>query len=594
VLLALLLGAARGAGAASLRAQVDSTSVYVGVPFRFSLVLDRAALRQMPQLPPLAGLDVIEGLQQGEQSTQIVNGRVVEQSITYHCRMVATREGPLEIPSIAVETDQGMLRSEAILLHAVPPETGEELLVELEGADRGYFVGESIELKLLIWIKPFSSPRHGVTLNQRDMWSLVETARSSLGRFAEGLGAVTVRDAQRRDEGGTAAAYYLYHVPLRLTPERAGSLDLGARSIAMRYPERLRVERDLFGRTQYAVDAPRLLVAPIERAVIQVEEPPVAGRPPEYAGAVGRFDINVTAHPTDVSVGEPITLSIVVTDRTRGGARLEALPPPVLEQVPGLAETFKLSSEPLAGVVEGRRKRFERTLRANRDGQVQVPPIPFVSFDPESRQYVTVRSDPIDLQVRAAGTLAMSDIVGTPLEIARGPGGLTEVSGGLLANYTDPALVLSSQRVEADWRALALVLAPPLLWLATSIGWRRASRSRLDTRLARARGARRTALRRLESARRAAAGQRADAIALALAGYVSDRCGLPAGASTRSDVVGALEQRQVAAPVVAEVHAVLAECERLVYAPGGASDADALARRAAACVRALEREGLAC
>ena len=53
---------------------------------------------------------------------------------------------------------------------------------------------------------------------------------------------------------------------------------------------------------------------PIYRIIAIDERKPRDGRPLEYRGAVGRFDIGVTAAPTRVAVGDPITVTLRVTD----------------------------------------------------------------------------------------------------------------------------------------------------------------------------------------------------------------------------------------------------------------------------------------
>ena len=51
-----------------------------------------------------------------------------------------------------------------------------------------------------------------------------------------------------------------------------------------------------------------------QTAAIVFAPPPEEGRPPFYAGAVGRYDLRVTAKPTEVAVGDPITVQLEIRD----------------------------------------------------------------------------------------------------------------------------------------------------------------------------------------------------------------------------------------------------------------------------------------
>ena len=84
---------------------------------------------------------------------------------------------------------------------------------------------------------------------------------------------------------------------------------------------------------------------------------------------------------------------------------------PRLDQVKALTDRFRVGSESLAGISEGQLKQFETTIRPRKEGTVQIPEIPFSFFDPDTRQYRTVYTDPISINVLPAQTLALDDVV---------------------------------------------------------------------------------------------------------------------------------------------------------------------------------------
>jgi hypothetical protein len=319
---------------------------------------------------------------------------------------------------------------------------------------------------------------------------------------------------------------------------------------------------------------------------------PEAGRPELFADAVGRFSIHATATPVDVAVGDPITVTLDILDETPGGSRLDVLQAPPLHRYPALADAFAVPADRLAGTVSGTMKTFEQTIRPKRDTVTEIPALPFSFFDPEQERFVTVMTEPIPITVAPAKRMSMSSIVEADDTAPVGRTSLTEVSGGILANYTDADQLLASQEVRLGWPVALAVAAPPLLYAIFLVGWRRASRLRTDTAWARARRANARALRRLGDARRLATGERTAAVADLIGTYVADRCDLPAGGLTRAEVVTALEERGLDADVIATVDRLLGHCERSQFAPATPEDDTALLEEARSCLAALERSRL--
>ena len=255
-----------------------------------------------------------------------------------------------------------------------------------------------------------------------------------------------------------------------------------------------------------------------------------------------------------------------------------------------LTSAFRVAGDLPAGLVSGRRKTFTQTIRARSDEVTRIPAIPFSYFDPQTERYVTVTSDPIEIDVRPASTLADTQIIGANGLQKGTVTELTEVAGGILANESGPAVLLSQQAFTPSWVHAAAVTAPPIVFAVIAAARRRVQRLRGDRGHARRRSAKRRALRRLTDARRAEATEEAQATALALSDYVSDRCNLPPGALTSAEVVEKLHGRRVPADLVADVESLLGVCEALRYAGGDAAETDSITQRAARCIARLERE----
>ncbi len=179
---------------------------------------------------------------------------------------------------------------------------------------------------------------------------------------------------------------------------------------------------------------------------LQVLPLPEAGRPPEFAGAIGRFQLAASLLD-DGSRLEPgsalrLRLEIRVEPGSRVQSNLEALEAPRLGPLRGLAErgVRELEVPGQAGL-----RAFVYELEATRVGATDVPPVELWSFDPgPPARYAVARSSPIPLVVHAgarpeaalgAGGPARRDAPSPPSLLLRALGllGVGALVVGLLA-----------------------------------------------------------------------------------------------------------------------------------------------------------------
>lgn len=589
-----VLGLGSVAAAADVSLEVSSGEVYVEMPFVISISIDNADEFDPPAMPEIDGLRIGPPQESTSSFVSSVNGRVSRrETVTLNYQCVAVRDGVFEIPPIAVVADGEVHLTRAVRLSAVRSETGNLLLVDVRADRETYYVGERIDLTLEIWLKPYRDPDLGVQLDAHDMVECLTRRGSNWGVFESGLDGnrITVRNDRRRDDEGVLRSYLVYLIPGTMIPRHAGTIGFDDVRIVVNYPTQVRRSRSFFDRGRWEVVRSRPLVASPKQAPIEIKPPPEEGRPGSFDGAVGRFDLDVTARPTSVAVGDPITLTLAVTDRSDRGAELDLLMPPPLERVPELAARFRVPTDPLAGLVEGRRKTFTQTIRATDESVTQIPPIPFSFFDPDAQRYVTVYSEAIPIEVAPAATLTVSEIVGGNADNGGGPTELTEVAGGILANDTGADLLATRPPFAISAAHYAALAAPPVLFAVFAVGRRQAERRR-GAGQRRRRNARRRALGRLREAGSSPAEQVA-MTAAALSDYVADRCNLPAGALTSEEALGRLERCGVPETLRSEVAAVLAACEAMRYAGRGVDDSDSIGARAARCIEQLERTRLA-
>ena len=599
ILAALVVGgmAAGQAEAANVTTSISARETYVGIPVTLQIKIENARDHEPPVLPDIPEVQVRSaGTPSQSSQTTIING-VMSRSvtITYAYSVTPKKPGQFTIPALKVKADGKEHATQPITIVVSKSETGDLLFVEVQGSRDSLYVGESLNVALNIWLKPYYDRQYRRKLSEGEMWSLIDLEKSEWGVFLDPLKEMLAhrrrpggQEQLRKDAQGSEHAYYVYQIERTFWPERAGPLDVGEVRVLVSYPTRLAVGQApfSFGQQLRIADA-RPVSASVPLGQTQVKPVPAQGRPPYYRGAVGQYQISATAKPTEVAVGDPLTLTLTI----KGTGRLDQLQAPPLAEMTDLLRDFKIPPDPLAGEVAGDSKRFGQTLRATSDAVRQIPPIPFVYFDPQQERFVTVQTEPIPVTVKPADKLSMTQIV----DVTGGGGSpavrqLTEAAGGILANYTGMDEILSQQAWTPGWFALVMLGAPPLLFV---ICWfTRNYRHRLehDVSYARRRSAKHQAMARIRQVRRAGGPEQVSALMAAITGYVADRCNLPTGGLTRDVVVAHLTEHQVAPDVVRQVDHLLQRCENLQYGGADRAATGELVELAMRCIKNLERQ----
>ncbi len=158
---------------------------------------------------------------------------------------------------------------------------------------------------------------------------------------------------------------------------------------------------------------------------------------------------------------------------------------------------------------------------------------------------------------------------------------LSNVSGGLLANYTGPSL-LQDQSVKPSIGLILLLIVPPVLFVTVLATNQYRLRTRGDRGLARFKTAATTARRRLEAA--TGSGE----LAAAVTGFVADRLDQPEAGLTRSDIRRLLSDHDAPEALIAEVDAFLATCEQHEFSGTSNRPDDGQSDAARRCITNLQ------
>ncbi len=156
-----------------------------------------------------------------------------------------------------------------------------------------------------------------------------------------------------------------------------------------------------------------------EAVRLTVIEPPRAGQPPEWSGAVGVYRVSATISGGQVKAGDPLVLTL----RVEGQGNITMLPrPPVALSwgtvIPG-GERVSVDSAP--ATLRGA-KEFDWIVTPRSAGAQYIPPVRFAYFNPFARRYEIAESVPILKQVEVGEGLApVSPLAETPVTKERSP-----------------------------------------------------------------------------------------------------------------------------------------------------------------------------
>jgi hypothetical protein len=570
-------GVASSAG--TVKQGLSSTESWVGSPIVLSLIFENAPQHDQPMVPDVPGLSITSTGPPSEVSSfQWSNGNQTQQStLTYQFRIDAANPGHYTIPALVLNADGVAYSTEPIALHFRSSAATNLLLAEIQGVPDTAWVGDTIPATLRILIKPFEDEQlPDRVLSASDMWRQVKLDACQWGPF---LKRITTIQSQRKfppvsvvqveGDTGKPERWYAYDIKATIPLLVAGPLDVTSILIGMNYPVRIGRARDLFRNpfSSLTITDSRPITATPKSTQTIVAPPPATGRPATWAGAVGDYSFRVTASPTDVGVGEPITLTMTVTDRSPQGADLDLLQAPLLHKDPSLIAHFRVPEERPGGVVSGKSKTFTQTIRPTSIESTTIAAIPFAFFNTTSGEYQSSLSSPVPLTVSSAKRVDSTAIGGVSAVAEPTTDNVTEVRGGLLANYTNAEQLLARAKPMRGWWLVVVLLVPPLAWVLATGLLNRVNADRNDPR----RGRNRQAARVL-AARLAESLESPEDTAKAIRSFVADRLGLPTAGLTSVEAVAAVAKLGNTT-LGNELHTCLATLESASYA-GGQSHVD--------------------
>jgi hypothetical protein len=346
---------------------------------------------------------------------------------------------------------------------------------------------------------------------------------------------------------------------------------------------------DFFGTGRRGVY--KTVVVPSNGLELQISALPLKGKPTNFAGHVGEYKIETRATPTEVNVGDPITLTL----NLNGPDYLEHVDLPPLGEQPKLARDFKIPSERATAEILSKSKVFTQTIRALRSDVKEVPSIELPYFDPITGTYREARSEPIPLTVNETRIITALDAEGVdPLESAGSE--IETWTKGIAFNYEDMGALINQRLTPLSWLYsplwFCLFVGPPLCYILLLTGVTLVRKRSADPMKVQARKAFGRLERSLNQAQDSPTSAPAcDMIQDAFRHYLGDKLRMPRGALTFNDVKETLEEKGLDQDTLNRLKTLFDRCEAGRYAGiGGSPDTTSIVEQGILLAKDLEKK----
>ena len=395
--LALLVFGAAPARAASFTALLDRDTITLGEQATLSLKFDGVQPENAPALPAVAGLQF--QYVGPSSSFSFINGQT-SSSITYNYIVAAQRDGEFTIPAMKSDVDGQQLSSHPIklaVLKANAPSAGRHQFrrrgripeigpAKATGSHRRSPCQPVAELCLRDDVQNFGNFR--LTATPADGFSI--------GKLAE---------APAPPAAGRQPRLHHHTDFLRADRHEGRQLSLGpfTANVVVVLPSSNQGGDPFFRQFFNQGDQKQFPLA-TEQVKVQSLPLPAENVPTNFNGAIGNYTLAVTAGPTNIAVGDPVTVRVEIAGR---GA-LDAIKLPDQSNWSGFklfAPSSKVETSDQLGV-EGT-KTFEEIVTPQNADVRELPPLAFSFFNPDDGKYHTLTQPAMPLAVRSAASTPM-------------------------------------------------------------------------------------------------------------------------------------------------------------------------------------------
>lgn len=567
------------------------SSVEAGGKFRVQFIVNTQNVSNFVA-PDFKGFDILYGPATSSQSSfQVVNGRTSQSSsITYTYVLVCNSPGNHTIGSASVTVDGKVVKSKQTQINVLSVGSG--------GSSSSSSYGNTGSGSSSSRGQQQSSSSSTRTIGDKDLFMTTTASRTNVCEQEAILltyKIYTLVDLTQMDgKLPSLDGFQIQEIPLPRTkefeleqyngrnyrsvvwsqyllfPQKSG--DLTIPSITY---EGLVVTRNQYldpfeaffnGQSGYT-ETKKKIIAP----ALTIHVSPLANKPAEFSGAVGKFTVSSSISAKEVDANDAVTLKISVT----GTGNMKLISTPTVN-FPADFETydakvndkFQLTNSGLSGT-----KEFEYLAVPRHAGTYEIPATQFIYFDPDTRSYKTLATEAYTLNVnkgKGGAGQNVSNYTGQQMDVQQLNQDIRFIKKGDVEPRRRGETVFNTVEYWMSY------LLPLLLFVLCLVLGRKRMKANANVALSRGRKANKVALKRMKVAKKLLElhdqGKFYDEVLHALWGYVADKFNMSQEDLNKEHIEQSLISRNVPDDQISQFIKVLNDCEFARYAPGDVNE----------------------
>ena len=554
-------------------------AVVVGDQFRLSYTVTTQKVKDF-RAPSIKGFDVLMGPSRSQQSnTQIVNGNVTStSSITFTYILMANNAGEYTIPGASIVADGDQMVSNSVRIKVLPQDQGDsnssssssthsssgtgvsnqDLFITASASKTNVYEQEAFVLTYKIYTRESNLQLNNAKLPDFKGFHSQEIEMTTNARW-------TPEHYQGRNYYTTVYRQFV------LFPQQSGKLYIDPAQFQMTVGKPVQSDDPFdafFNGGSNVIEIKKSISTP--KIAINVNPLP-AGKPADFSGGVGEFNISSSINNKELKTNDAITIKLVIS----GTGNLKLISNPEIKfpddfevYDPKVDNQVRLTREGLTG-----NKVIEYLAIPRHTGTYKIPGVSFSYFDIRSKSYKTLKTEEYVINVE------------------KGAGNADQV----IANFTnkEDLKVLGEDIRYIKQNEVTLqpkgsffygsmtywlfYIIPALAFIIFFIIYRKQAAENANVAKMRTKKANKVATKRMKLAGKLLSENKKDAfydeVLKALWGYISDKLNIPVSRLSKDNIEEKLRNHGVNEELIKEFLNALNDCEFARFAPGDENQA---------------------
>ena len=557
--------------------------VVVGDQFRLSYTVTTQKVKDF-RAPSIKGFDVLMGPSRSEQSsTQIVNGSVSStSSITFTYILMANTAGEFTVPGASIVADGNQMISNSVKIKVLPQDqnhnssrrnndnsssiqpssnasvSNQDLFITATASNTNIYEQEAFVLTYKIYTRESNLQLNNAKLPDFKGFHSQEIEMTTNARW-------TPEHYKGRNYYTTVYRQFV------LFPQQSGKLFIEPAQFQMTVNKPVQSADPFdafFNGGNNVIEIKKPITTP--KIAINVNPLP-AGKPTNFLGGVGEFNISSSINSKELKTNDAITIKLVIS----GTGNLKLISNPEIKfpddfevYDPKVDNQVRLTKEGLTG-----NKVIEYLAIPRHAGTYKIPGVSFSYFDIRSKSYKTLNTE---------------DYV---INVEKGAGNADQV----IANFTnkEDLKVLGEdiryiKQNEVTFQPKGsffygsmsywlFYIIPALAFILFFIIYRKQAAENANVAKMRTKKANKVAIKRMKLAGKLLSENKKDAfydeVLKALWGYISDKLNIPVSRLSKDNIEEKLRNHGVSEELIKEFLNALNDCEFARFAPGDENQA---------------------